>query len=182
VEVGKLADLIALSANPLENISNIRKLKLVLSFTCIGLFTASDGVVGVAWFDIVARAIPWRRRSRLIGLAQLISGLTGWGRERWVGLILALRSFPDDYALIFTLTGVALIPSTIAQALVGEPQPEEVNRKANGHMRGGWLKPLVTDPAFRRPMVCRRLVGMMYLAAFFTWDTRMMCCICQRAS
>ncbi|GAG39606.1 unnamed protein product [marine sediment metagenome] len=30
VEVGKLADLIVVSANPLEDISNIRKLKLVL--------------------------------------------------------------------------------------------------------------------------------------------------------
>lgn len=30
VEVGKLADLIALSGDPLENISNIKKLKLVL--------------------------------------------------------------------------------------------------------------------------------------------------------
>jgi imidazolonepropionase-like amidohydrolase len=30
VEVGKLADLIAVSANPMEDISNIRKLKLVL--------------------------------------------------------------------------------------------------------------------------------------------------------
>jgi len=29
VEVGKLADLIVLAANPLEDISNIRKLKLV---------------------------------------------------------------------------------------------------------------------------------------------------------
>jgi hypothetical protein len=30
VEVGKLADLIVLSADPLDNISNIRQLKLVL--------------------------------------------------------------------------------------------------------------------------------------------------------
>jgi MFS family permease len=140
---------------------------LVLSFTCIGLFAASDGVVAVAWLDITARAIPWKRRSRLIGLAQFISGLIGMGAGALVGLILALRSFSDDYALIFTLAGVALIPSTIAQALVREPQPEEVNRQANDHARGGWLKPLVTDPAFRRLMVCQTLVGMMYLAAPF---------------
>jgi MFS family permease len=140
---------------------------LVLSFTCIGLFAASDGVVGVAWFDIIARAIPWKRRARLIGLAQFISGLTGTGVGALVGLILALRSFPEDYALIFTLAGVALIPSAIALALVREPQAEEVNRQANGHERGGWLKPLVTDPAFRRLMVCQTLVGMMYLAAPF---------------
>jgi imidazolonepropionase-like amidohydrolase len=30
IEVGKLADLIAVSANPLEDISNVRELKLVL--------------------------------------------------------------------------------------------------------------------------------------------------------
>jgi MFS family permease len=140
---------------------------LVLSFTCIGLFAASDGVVAVAWLDITARAIPWKQRSRLIGSAQLISGLIGMGAGALVGLILALPSFSDDYALIFTLAGVALIPSTIAQALVREPQPEEVNRQANSHVRGGWLKPLVTDPAFRRLMVCQTLVGMMYLAAPF---------------
>jgi MFS family permease len=140
---------------------------LVLSFTCIGLFAASDGVVGVVWFDIIARAIPWKRRGRLIGLAQFISGLTGVGLGALVGLILARRSFPEDYALIFTLAGVALFPSTIALALLREPQPEVVNRQANGYVRGGWLKPLVTDPAFRRLMVCRMLVGVMYLAAPF---------------
>jgi MFS family permease len=140
---------------------------LVLSFTCIGLFAAFDGVVGVVWFDIIARAIPWKRRGRLMGFAQFISGLTGMGVGALVGLILALRSFPEDYALIFTLTAVAFIPSTIALALLREPQSEEVNRQANGHVRGGWLKPLVTNPAFRRLMVCRVLVGMMYLAAPF---------------
>ena len=140
---------------------------LVLSFICIGLFAVSDGVVVVAWLDIIARAIPWKQRGRLIGLAQFISGLIGVGAGALVSLILAVRSFSDGYALIFTLVGVALIPCTIAQVLVREPQPEEVNRQANSHVRGGWLKPLSTNPAFRRLMVCQTLVGMMYLAAPF---------------
>ena len=99
---------------------------LVLSFICIGLFAVSDGVVVVAWLDIIARAIPWKQRGRLIGLAQFISGLIGVGAGALVSLILAVRSFSDGYALIFTLVGVALIPCTIAQVLVREPQPEEV--------------------------------------------------------
>jgi imidazolonepropionase-like amidohydrolase len=42
IEVGKRADLIVLEANPLENISNIRKVKLVMSqgriFDCAKLW------------------------------------------------------------------------------------------------------------------------------------------------
>ena len=52
---------------------------LALFFLCLGLFSVSDGVLIVAWFDILARAIPLQRRGRMIGTAQVISGLAGAG-------------------------------------------------------------------------------------------------------
>ncbi len=140
---------------------------LILFFACLGLFTASDGVASVAWLDIMARAIPLKQRSRLMGIGQVISGLAGIGVGALVGLILDQRPFPDDYALLFTLAGVALIPSVIALILIREPPPENVSPGTNDRAKDRWLKLLVTHPAFRRLMVCRILVGMMGLAVPF---------------
>ena len=140
---------------------------LVLFFTCLGLFAASDGVTSVAWFDILARAIPLKGRGRLIGLGQFISGLAGIGVGALVGLILDRLSFPGNYALLLVLAGVALAPSVIAMLLLREPPPEDDSPRANDQVRGDWTKILTTDRAFRRLMVCRMLVGMMGLGTSF---------------
>jgi len=140
---------------------------LVLFFACLGLWAATDGVVSVAWFDIMARAIPLKRRGRLIGVAQVVSGLAGIGVGALVGLILERRPFPGNYALLFTLAGVALVPSVIALVSLREPPPEEASPPTNGRPKGHWLTPLVSDPAFRRLVICRLLVGMMGLAGSF---------------
>ena len=50
---------------------------LLLIFGCLGMFTISDGLASVAWFDMLARAIPLQRRGRLMGIAQVIGGLAG---------------------------------------------------------------------------------------------------------
>jgi len=140
---------------------------LTLFFVSLGFFAASDGLASVAWFDILARAVPLKRRGRLIGSAQFIVGTAGVGVGALVGLILKRYSFPNNYALLFTLASVTLIPSVIALSLIREPPPEDVNQKANGQAMGDWLKLLGSDPAFRRLMVCRMLVGMMGLATPF---------------
>jgi imidazolonepropionase-like amidohydrolase len=46
VEEGKLADLIVVSASPLENISNIRKLKLVLKGGKLVEISEPEGLAG----------------------------------------------------------------------------------------------------------------------------------------
>ena len=140
---------------------------LLLFFVCLGLFAASDGFSSVAWFDILARAVPMKQRNRLMGVGQVITGLAGIGVGTLIGLILTRRPFPADYALIFTLTGIVLVPSVAALVLVREPPQEKTNSQANSRVKGGWLSLLVADPAFRRLMVCRVLIGMMGLATSF---------------
>jgi MFS family permease len=140
---------------------------LLLFFLCIGLFSTIDGIVSVAWFDIMARAIPPRRRGRLIAAGQAIKGLIGIGAGALIKLILSHYPFPASYVLIFTLASVALIPSTIALLLIREPPPENANPQTDGQVRGGWLRPLLADQVFRRWMLCRLLVGMIGLATPF---------------
>jgi len=140
---------------------------LVLYYACLGLFTTTDGVASVAWFDILARAIPLKQRGRLIGLGQVISGLVGTGAGVLVGLILNQRPFPANYALIFALAGAVLVPSALAMASVHEPPPEDPDPRTRGQATDGWWSLLATDRAFRGLTACRLLVGMMGLASSF---------------
>ncbi|RLC67157.1 MAG: hypothetical protein DRI48_03025, partial [Chloroflexi bacterium] len=140
---------------------------LILFFACLGLFAVSDGFASVSWFDILARAIPLKQRGRLISTGQFIGGIIGVGVGILVGLILERYLFPTNYALLFTLAGVALIPSVIALSLLREPQCEEADPETNGQARRIWLEILSTDSNFRHLIACRLLVGMIELATSF---------------
>jgi MFS family permease len=123
----------------------------------------------VAWFDMLARAIPLKRRGRLLGIAQVIGGLAGLGAGIAITLILDSPRFPfpANYALIFTLAGLAFTPSAIALALLRETGTVDAkaNRKEWG--QNGWLVPLRLDPVFRRLLASQVLVGMVSLATPF---------------
>jgi MFS family permease len=140
---------------------------LILFLACIGLFSATDGFVSVAWFDVMARAIPPRRRGRLIAAGQAIKGLIGIGAGVLIKLILNHCLFPLSYVLIFTLASVALIPSAIALSLIREPPPVDADPQTDGQVKGSWLRPLLADQVFRRWMLCRLLVGLIGLATPF---------------
>jgi len=139
-------------------------------FACVGLFTMTDSVASVAWFDIMARAVPLARRGRLVGAGQLLSSLLGIGVGALVGLILDTPHlpYPANYALLFTLAGVAFLPSTIALSLVREPEGarEEPRRSLLdflGQLGGVWRE----DRNFRRLVAHRWLVGLVGLSLPF---------------
>ena len=139
---------------------------LALFFIGLGIFTVCDGFTSVAWFDILSRTIPVRRRGRLLGTSQFISGLLGAGVGVLVGQILERQPFPHNYALLFTLAGLVLLPSTIVLILVREPPLESAILQANDREKDSWLKPFA-DPNFRRLMAARLLVGMISLCSSF---------------
>jgi len=145
-------------------------LMLGVFFLVIGLFTITDSIASVAWFDIVARAIPMTRRGRLVGTGQLLSGLLGIGVGMLVTRILESPRlpYPNDYALIFALAAVAFLPSTVALTLIREPpaKEEEPHRSLADFLRRlgeVWRK----DPRFRCVIRYRLLVGTMGLALPF---------------
>ncbi len=142
---------------------------LVVLFACVALFALTDGLASVAWFDMLARAIPVKRRGRLMGWAHVISGLAGLGAGWVISRILASPRFPfpQNYALMFTLAGVAFVPSTLALLLLREIGHTPMERSSRKHREDGWLTPLLHDPAFRRLMTCRVLVGMISLVTPF---------------
>jgi MFS family permease len=142
---------------------------LTVFFLCVAFFNLTDGLASVAWFDLLARAIPVKRRGRLMGLSQIISGVAGLG----VGLVISsiLTSprftFPDDYTLIFLLAGVAFVPSTIALLLLREVRPNASGSDAVEKRMGSWFAPWRLDSGFRQLMVCRVLTGMVSVVSPF---------------
>jgi len=142
---------------------------LLLFFVCLAVFAVTDTLASVAWFDMMARAIPLKRRGRLMGIAQVIGGLGGLGVGVAITLILNSPRFPlpNNYALIFTLAGLAFIPTVIASALLREVPAGDTESSGKRWGRNRWLSPLREDPAFRRLMVSQVLCGMISLATPF---------------
>jgi MFS family permease len=141
---------------------------LILFFLCLGIFALGDGGCSVAWFDIIARAIPMNRRGRLYAISQVITGLLGVAIGGAVGLILDSQRlhFPSNYALLFSLASAALIPTSVALYLVREPPPT-AHPSQTAESKRLHFRVVLADPAFRRLIACRILVGTMNLAAPF---------------
>jgi len=138
-------------------------------FLYLALFAVSDGVVAVSWFDILARTVPVKSRGRLLGIGQALSGLAGVGAGVLIGRILGAPgiSFPTNYALLFTVAAVLLVPSSVAIMLLRESPSEPVAQDGEAAEKGNWFKLLADDRAFRRVIICRILVAMVGLTSPF---------------
>jgi MFS family permease len=76
-----------------------------LFFLAETVFSATDGLGVVGWFDILSKAIPADRRGRLYSAAQISGGVLSVGAGLVVSQILGPRGpgFPYDYSVLFLL-------------------------------------------------------------------------------
>lgn len=143
---------------------------LVVFLAGVGWFNVLDGIASVAWFDLMAAAIPPTRRGRLIGAGQLFGGLAGIGVGALVGAILSspLLPYPRNYAVLFALAGLALIPSTVALMLLREPERSApTSTTASPGFRSQLREVWRGWPDFRRLVFGRWLIGLFGLALPF---------------
>lgn len=145
-------------------------LALVLLGVVLFLFLGSDALSAVAWFDVLAKAIPETRRGRLIGISQVVQGLLTFGVGALIALLLSEHGpgFPFDYAVIFALAGLFLFLSLLSWLFVVEPQeavpPERLPWRRYLPQLG---QALTRDRGFRQAVVVRMLAGFELLAFNF---------------
>jgi Na+/melibiose symporter-like transporter len=84
-----------------------------------------------------------------------------------VTLILEQRPFASNYALLFTLMGIAFVPASLALMLLREPPADDTAPRKDDRGMSGWLRILTTDTNFHRLIVCRLLVGLLGLSGSF---------------
>jgi MFS family permease len=139
-------------------------------FLVVFLFSFTDSIVGVAFFDMLARSLPGRERGRVLGLAQIGGGILSVGAGIVIRLILENPAvpFPNNYAYLFLMADVCFLLSLAAFYFIREPaDPSTAKRqKWSEYLPSLWAI-LRTDAAFRQVNLARLFVGFSAAAAPF---------------
>jgi MFS family permease len=143
---------------------------LGLFLVALTIFTGTDALAAVAWFDILSEAIPAARRGRLFGIGQVVSGLLAVGVGAVVNALLGPHGppFPNNYALLFFLAGLGLLASWIAISFLHEPARSAQTEKLSWN---DFLPQLVAvlreNHAFSLVTALRLLMGLSGMASPF---------------
>ena len=116
----------------------------------------SGGIATPSWADVIAKAIPERKRGLFLGARHGLGALLSVAGAAIAGWILGRWSFPQNYGLCFMVTSVALGISAIAFALNREPQNPTVKPRVSlGHYLRQVPGVLRRDRNFARYLVSR---------------------------
>ena len=143
-------------------------LALVLFFIGIATAAFGGGVVTPAWFTMIGKVVPLRRRGIFFGLADgggMFMGIIG---AYFVGVILDQVAYPGNFSLLFMIAGVVLAISWVWLALTREPESDDVKPAIP---LKHYLKQLPTvlrrHDNYRRFLIAYALVHMSMMAVSF---------------
>ncbi|RLC69398.1 MAG: hypothetical protein DRI81_20510 [Chloroflexi bacterium] len=133
-------------------------LLLIGFFVLYAVARLSAGLAGLAFFDVMAKTIPARRRGSFFAWRQFLGGVLGLGAGWVVKIVLTHPAlpFPRDHAILFFLYCAAMIPGLAAFIIIREPSGAVVSepvtvgkqlRRAGNLMRA--------DGVYRRYLLAR---------------------------
>jgi MFS family permease len=97
---------------------------LVVFMVMYGLATSCMGITNVPWMDIIGKSVPASDRARMFAVRRLAGGGVALMSGALISWILSDRSglaFPDNYAILFILSGVGTGLSIATFAKIREP-------------------------------------------------------------
>jgi MFS family permease len=104
---------------------------LVVLAAMFGASGASAGFATPAWFDMIAKVIPLRRRGLFTGLGHGLGALMGVAGAAVIGLVLERWPYPRNFALLFALAFGAMMVSWVGLVLNREPANPTVRPAAS---------------------------------------------------
>ncbi len=112
-------------------------LALAILFLGLTVSYASAGVATPAWYDLIAKVIPVRKRGLWSGTSFGVGALLGVLGAALVGWVLSRWPYPLNFALCFGLAFVAMAVSYAGFALNREPASRSVKPRTSlvGYLR-----------------------------------------------
>lgn len=104
---------------------------LILVFGCLAVTGFAAGAATPAWYDLIAKVIPVRRRGVWSGLGHGIGALMAIFGALLVGRILDGYPYPNNFALLFLLAFIATCISFVGLALNREPPSPMVKARVS---------------------------------------------------
>jgi MFS family permease len=141
---------------------------LTALFLLLATSAASGGTATPAWFDLIAKVIPVRRRGLWFGVGSSLGAFLGMAGATLAGRILADWPFPRNFGLCFMLAFVALVISWVGLALNREPESLTVKpRTSLGHYLQQLPNVLRQDRNYVRFLISRSVANLGGMAAGF---------------
>jgi MFS family permease len=134
---------------------------LVLFVVSYGVYHLSGGLRGVAFMELLAKAIPSRRRARFLGwrmsMGAVASATLGAGA---ITLLLTSADFPTNFGWVFLVGAVFATVSFFLMAAMREPRTPNVPAKRTMRQQIAMAaKILRDDHAFRTYTASRMLIN-----------------------
>ena len=146
-------------------------LTIWLLFLAILIFNICDALAGVAWFDMLSRALTPRVRGRSMAIGQFIAAIGGIGAGLVVQHVLSPEGFPfpANYAFVFLCAWACFMASLVIVFFLQEnPVTDESLRQTRASSFQQDLRHILrTDRLFRRTILARFLVSIEVMAASF---------------
>jgi MFS family permease len=136
---------------------------LVSFFVLYALARLGGGLGGLAFFDVVAKTIPARRRGSFFAWRQLAGGLLSLGAGAIAALLLDHPGlpFPHGHAMLFLLYCAVIVPALGAFIAIHEPAGTAIATPVTPFQQvRRALRLLPQDPVFRRFTLIRWATGL----------------------
>jgi len=137
-------------------------LVLSLLFTFLLIYSLAGSLGGVALTDIIGKAISGANRARFYATRQITGSLLAFATGFLVRYVLGegfYFDFPQNYGILFLLSGAALLIGFAGFWLIKEPAGETENRKQLSSYFSDVFTILQSDNEFRIFLMTRVLAG-----------------------